>query len=93
MEKKKNNQLPNPITWKTNKQALKGIQLVIRFGSVMVSSIIIFVILGIIADNFFQTNGTLLIIGTIMGIVCGALVGWKLFSDRLDDLTKLFEDH
>ncbi|MCF7793508.1 MAG: AtpZ/AtpI family protein [Candidatus Cloacimonetes bacterium] len=71
-------------------EILKNFGLVTQLGLSVIISILIFVLGFNYLDKYFSANGKLLILGVLLGVLCGILVAYRQVSkylkiDKSDD--------
>ena len=71
----------NPVL----KELLKNIGLITQLGLSMISSILIFVLGFVYLDKKLQTDGSLVIIGVLLGVAAGILAAYKLIKKNIKD--------
>jgi len=66
-----------------NSEILKYISLVSQLGFVMISSILVLLIPAVFLERKFQTNGVLILIGVLFGVITGIFAVYKLLKRML----------
>ncbi len=65
---------------KLNKELLLNISLISQLGSTMIGSILIIFFIFLFLDKKFQTNGILLLVGILLGVILGLFSSYRLLK-------------
>ena len=67
-----------------NSELLKYISLVSQLGFTVISSILILLAISIYLEKKFQTNGIIILIGILIGVVAGVFSAYKLLKKSIE---------
>lgn len=67
-----------------NNELLKYISLVTQLGLTVISSILIFLVGAIFLEKRFQTDGILILVGVLIGVVAGIFAAYRLLKKTLE---------
>lgn len=67
-----------------NNELLKYISLVTQLGLTVISSILIFLVGALYLEKKFQTEGVLILIGVLIGVVTGVFAAYRLLKKTLE---------
>ena len=67
-----------------NNELLKYISLVTQLGLTVISSILIFLVGAIFLEKKFQTDGILILVGVLIGVVAGIFAAYRLLKKTLE---------
>ena len=69
-----------------NNELLKYISLVTQLGLTVISSILIFLVGAIFLEKRFQTDGILILVGVLIGVVAGIFAAYRLLKKTLEKI-------
>jgi F0F1-type ATP synthase assembly protein I len=84
MWKRKNPLLEHLHVWKTDKEILSTVSLMGKLGLIMTLSVVVFILFGFWMDSVFNINGVGIAIGTICGLIIGALICMRFSKERIE---------
>ncbi len=67
-----------------NNELLKYISLVSQLGLTVIGSILILLAVSIYLEKKFQTNGLIILIGILVGVVAGVFSAYKLLKKSIE---------
>jgi len=76
--------MKNPINQRENRLLFQAVSLLGQLGLIMVISVLLFVILGYYIDQWLGWNGVAIAVCSLLGILCGGAVDWKLLMRFFD---------
>ncbi|MDA3812666.1 MAG: AtpZ/AtpI family protein [Candidatus Cloacimonetes bacterium] len=71
----------NPL----NNELLKYISLVTQLGLTVIGSILIFLVGALYLEKKFQTEGVLILVGVLIGVVAGVFAAYRLLKKSLEN--------
>ncbi len=82
-KKEKDFMIKNQFVYEDNHEILRALSLLTQLGLVMISSIILFLVIGLFIDRTFNLNNIGLILFIIIGVISGFIADYQLLSKFL----------
>ena len=81
---KRNSPTSNQKSWRVSKELLDTYSLLGQIGLVVAATVVIFVLIGLLVDTVLDARGICIGVGTLLGVLFGGLVCWKLLKKLID---------